>query len=221
MDAKPAVIFDFDGVLFDTDTLHAQSWLKTFQAGGLSVTYQDCLPAIKMEDHHFAQQIFTGLGLTEQPAEWVRRKQDVYRDMFRQKLRIFPGAAALVERLAGRYPLAIVSSTWRENQELATTAAGIREFFQFFVGKEDVTSYKPDPEGYLTAARLLRTTPAHCFVFEDSPRGIAAAKAAGMKCCGVAHKRDVKELAAADLVVPNLLDTDRLVQLVDNELFKG
>ncbi len=72
------------------------------------------------------------------------------------------------------------------------------------VTAEDVTVGKPDPQGYLAAARGLGVPPAACVVFEDAPAGVAAAKAAGMYCVAVATTHPPEDLTAADQVVPDL-----------------
>ena len=78
--------------------------------------------------------------------------------------------------------------------------------FDVIVGEEDATQGKPDPEGFLVAAQRMGVRPAECVVIEDAPEGIAAGKAAGMRCIGVSTTRPAERLSEADLVVAALDD---------------
>ncbi len=120
-----------------------------------------------------------------------------------------PGAAGLVRRVA-EYgaQIAVVTSASREWAEKRLAEVGVRDLMQTIVSAQDVTVGKPDPEGFLLAAERLAVDPARCVAFEDSIAGIAAAKAAGMTCVGIATTHSGTELAEADLVVTDLTRVD-------------
>ena len=208
----PAVIFDFDGVIVNTEQFHADAWYKTFQEQGLPVSRADCLPAVELEDHLFATQALNRLAIQDDPKAWVRLKQLIFQTLLDQ-VQIYPGLIDLAQALAPRCQLAIVSSAWVENIEKVIKRAGLFDLFRVLVGKEDVVAHKPAPDGYLLAARRLGVNPKDCTVFEDSPTGIRSAKAAGMRCIGVAHRGNPEQLNEADLIVPNLVDTAYLLKL--------
>ncbi|WP_214321629.1 HAD family hydrolase [Nonomuraea sediminis] len=116
-----------------------------------------------------------------------------------------PGAAELVRRVvAYGSPIGLVTSAGHAWAEELLGKVGVRGLIKVLVAAEDVDQGKPDPQGYLLAARELGADPADCVVFEDSPAGIAAAKAAGMRCVGVTTTHTGQELAGADLVVADL-----------------
>lgn len=120
-----------------------------------------------------------------------------------------PGAAELVRRIAAYgSPIAVVTSAGRDWAEERLAQVGIRDLLETVVSAHDVTVGKPDPEGFLLAAARLSVDPAHCVAFEDSIAGIAAAKAAGMACVGIATTHPGTELTAADLVVADLTGVD-------------
>jgi beta-phosphoglucomutase-like phosphatase (HAD superfamily) len=102
--------------------------------------------------------------------------------------------------------VAIVSSTPRANLALILGSLGLADAFSAVVGAEDAQRGKPDPEGFLVAAERLRVAPADCVVLEDAPEGIDGARAAGMRCIGVATTRPPERLRRADLVVERLDD---------------
>ncbi|WP_440098969.1 HAD family hydrolase [Streptosporangium sp. H16] len=120
-----------------------------------------------------------------------------------------PGAAELVRRVSAHgSPIAVVTSAGRDWAEERLTQVGIRDLLETIVSAHDVAVGKPDPEGFLLAAARLSVDPAHCVAFEDSIAGIAAAKAAGMACVGIATTHPGTELAEADLVVTDLTGVD-------------
>ena len=213
--SRQAVIFDFDGVMVDTESYHAEAWEITFRNQGLAVTREQCFPAVELEDHVFVSAVLQDLGIKADPREWVREKQAVFRQLLDQ-IKVYPGVVELVQALALKYPLAIVSSAWTENINTLIHQVGLKSHFSVIVGKETVSVHKPAPDGYLKAAELLKLPPSNCVVLEDSPSGIRSAKAAGMKCIGVAHRQNPEQLQEADHVVPNLVNTQNLLQLLNH-----
>lgn len=113
-----------------------------------------------------------------------------------------PGAPELVAGLDRRL-WAVVTSGNRELMTARIEAAGIG-VPEVLVTADDVRVGKPDPEGYLKAARLLAADPAECLVIEDAPAGVAAGKAAGARVVAVTVTHTAAELWAADAVVPDL-----------------
>jgi beta-phosphoglucomutase len=109
-----------------------------------------------------------------------------------------------VRAAAARVPVALVSGSYRPDVEPVLAAAGLDGLFSAIVTAEDVERLKPDPEGYLLAVERLDRglAPEDAVALEDTPPGIAAAKAAGLRCVGVASTLPAERLAAADLVVP-------------------
>jgi len=145
------------------------------------------------------------------PGEEVSRlksaKEEAYRRLIAGHVEALPGALELIA-LARKVGLrqAIVSSTPRENIALILSSLGIEDAFDAVVGEEGTVRGKPDPEGFLLAASRLGMAPAVCIVIEDAPEGIAAGKAAGMRCIGVTTTRAAESLSQADLVVASLDD---------------
>jgi mannitol-1-/sugar-/sorbitol-6-phosphatase len=121
------------------------------------------------------------------------------------EVEIVPGAVEFVRAVAGSgAPTALVTSARRWWAEDRLRWLGVYDLVRTIVTAEDVTAGKPDPEAYLTAAARLHVPPGECVVFEDSLAGIAAARAAGMTCVGLATTHHPRELAHADLVVADL-----------------
>ncbi|MFD0890874.1 HAD family hydrolase, partial [Streptosporangium algeriense] len=104
--------------------------------------------------------------------------------------------------------IAVVTSANSDWADKRLAEAGVSDLVLTVVSSRDVSVGKPDPEGFLLAAERLAVEPARCVVFEDSIAGIAAAKAAGMTCVGIATTHAGSELAEADLVVTDLTTVD-------------
>jgi beta-phosphoglucomutase-like phosphatase (HAD superfamily) len=124
-----------------------------------------------------------------------------------------PGSVELFRTLAARYPAGIVSGSTRRDVEHGIHMLGLDGLVEVYIGSEDTPRGKPAPDGFLLAARQLKTPAEACVVFEDSCAGVRAAKAAGMRCVALARPgRPVQDLSGADLVVETLaaFNLDRL-----------
>jgi beta-phosphoglucomutase len=210
-----ALIFDFDGVIVDSEPLHLAAFQEVLAGRGVDLgeaTYyeryigyddHDCFVAVS-EDYEADWDEPTIAALTAEKTLIVQR-------MIRDGLRALPGAVELVQAAAAAdVPVAICSGALGDEVRLASRAIGIDGMVAVIVAAEDVKRGKPDPEGYLKAARLLaqhagvEVTPGRCVVCEDSPAGIAAGKTAGMAVVGLRTTCDEAHLGEADSIVDNL-----------------
>jgi len=204
-----AILFDFNGVIVNDEPQHCDALIATLATYGYTLDreryYREYLG---FDDRECFRYTFARMG---QPAdeprlqEAIARKAALYEQAIRTSLALVPGAPEFV-RAAARdgYRLAIVSGALRREVELVLGEAGLRTCFSVIVAAEDVRACKPDPEGYLRARERLGVPPEHCVVIEDSLPGLAAARAAGMRCVMVATSHPAAELAGADLVWTDL-----------------
>ena len=216
-DGPRAVIFDLDGVLVDSEPLHVQAWRVLFEREGISVSDEEFAMGIGMADTEWISLILARRGRQADPQWWREAKSEVFRDILARGLRPFPGAVDLVERLAGEFKLGVASNSLRETIETALRVLGIRERFAAVVGADDLENYKPHPEAYLKAAAALGVPPTRCTVIEDSPLGIQAAKAAGMRCAAITTTLPAEKLGGADLIVASLEETETLINFARGE----
>lgn len=212
-DAPRAVIFDLDGVLADSEGLHAVAWERLFDREGVTVTEAECEHGIGMTDVAWVRWLFERRGQDADPRWWQDAKRAIYGELLAANVRTFPGVPELVRRLAEEFRLGVASSSWREDIETVVRGLGLDDCFQSFVGKQDVERHKPDPQAYLLSAQRLGARPAACTVIEDSALGIQAAKAAGMRCIAVTTSLPAHRLGDADLVLDSLDDPDPVVRL--------
>jgi beta-phosphoglucomutase family hydrolase len=199
-----AVLWDLDGVLVDSAPFHFQAWRELFASLGREFSEADFRRTFGLRNDAILHDILGDLP----PAEAKRlgaRKEALFRRAALGNIAALPGALALLHLLRERgFKLALVSSTPCGNIDLILGSLGVEAAFDVIVAEEDVARGKPDPEGFLLAARRLRVPPEECVVIEDAPAGVEAAKRAGMRCVGVSRDRPRDGLAQADLVVEDL-----------------
>lgn len=205
--AKDAIIFDMDGVLIDSGSVHRDSWVRLAEELGAQVTSEQFSATFGRQNRDIVPMLF-GEDLSDnRVAELSDRKEVLYRELARGKIRAVDGAAELVRacQQAG-LRLAIGSSAPPLNIELALDELGIAECFEAIVDESAVSRGKPDPQVFLLAAERLGLHPAACVVIEDAPAGIEAALSGGMTVVGLTSHHPADRLARADLVVDSLTD---------------
>ena len=202
-----AVVFDLDGVLLDSEQVwdSAREELARERGGRWHENAQRDM--MGMSSLEWSRYMHETIGLPEPPeeisAEVVRRLAELYRE----HLPVLPGAREAVERLAGRWPLGLASSSNRELIDLVLEELAVADLFQATVSSEEVERGKPAPDVYLEAARRLEVDPTRAAAVEDSENGLRAARAAAMRVVAIpnAHFPPGEEaLAQADVVVSSL-----------------
>ncbi|BFU96320.1 MAG: putative Beta-phosphoglucomutase [Nitrospira sp.] len=214
MNQLRALIFDFDGVIADTEPLHFSGLQKTLHEIGIDLTESDYFANyLGYDDRGCFLAALTAHGRQIDPAtlrQLMERKATAYLESVKDHPVIFPGVADLVREAAARHPLAIASGALRHEIEYILEQAGLRKEFSHVTSAEDVTRGKPDPQPFLLALEALRRlhdptlTAGSCLVIEDSLPGIRGAKAAGMKVLAVANTHTLQDLHEADATAPNL-----------------
>jgi len=169
-----ALLFDFDGVLADTETLHHRAWNDTLQPFEIQFDWDYYLKnCVGIADTVLAKRL--NLGVDERAL--VTHKQTRFRAAMEASTPFESATLDLIRELAEHHRLAVVSSSGAAEVEPPLTMAGIRQYFQLVVTCESVQRLKPAPDPYLLAAERLGS---RCpLVIEDSDTGVASAQAAG------------------------------------------
>jgi beta-phosphoglucomutase len=191
-----AILFDFDGVLIDSEPLHCLCWADVLKPLGVTLEWefyrQHC---IGIDDREMLRMMATQ---SDPPRDWAElwaqypAKKELFRD---RTLSAPPFDAALDSFLAtlhGQYKMAVVSSSARAEIEPLLMAGGLRHYFETMVCDREAGALKPAPEPYLMAARLLGAS--NPLVVEDSPAGIASGRAAGFEVLAVQSPAEVPDL---------------------------
>ncbi|MDR1629179.1 MAG: HAD family phosphatase [Oscillospiraceae bacterium] len=176
-----AVIFDMDGLMFDTERLYVQAWDYAGEQLGLGKVGYMNLKTLGM-NITLARQVWMEEfgGLYDE--EGINYHAKVFlKDYFsKNKLPVKPGLYALLEHLACRgYKLAVASSTYHDEVLDKLRHAGVDFYFHAVIGGDMVRHSKPDPEIYLAACRAVGEPPQNCMALEDSRNGILSAHRAG------------------------------------------
>ena len=212
-----AIIFDFDGVIADSEPIHLAVFQRVLGEKGHVLTREEYYADYLGYDDRGCFEAF--LAAHGHPAsqsvieELVELKAAAYFEYIKERPVIFPGVQALIHEAATRYRLAICSGALRHEIEFILEQSGIRKEFVHITSAEDVTRGKPDPEGFLHALSALNQQgvnpaikPRECLVIEDSLPGIQGAHAAGMKVLAVANTHRIEELQEADAMTTSLAD---------------
>ena len=181
-----ALIFDMDGVIVDSNPVHRDSWIAFNRRYGLETT-----PAMleRMYGKRNDEILRDYFGDSLPPEEIVSRslaKEALYRQMAAAQIEqmLVPGLRPFLEKYRDTLK-AIGSNAEPENITLVLDQTGLRQYFRAIVDGHQVVNPKPFPDVYLRAAELLHVAPVNCLVIEDSPSGVAAARAAGMRVIGL------------------------------------
>jgi HAD superfamily hydrolase (TIGR01509 family) len=210
-----ALLFDFDGVLADTENVHVAAWQRTLADLGWEVPDEVCARAAEEDDRAFLADLFARRRIEDGDVEgWVRRKQALTIAMLNDSPRLYPGVADLVRTLQGRVRLAVVSGTWRGNVEAVLRSSGLADAFTLIVGKEDVKAVKPDPECYRLALRRLKVAAADAVALEDSPTGLAAARGAKLRVLAVGHRRPPGDWVGKAEYIPDLTQPAKVLEIL-------
>jgi HAD superfamily hydrolase (TIGR01509 family) len=195
------VIFDFDGVLVDSEPLHLRAFQDVLAAYGRTLTPEEYYAKyiVYSDRELFERLVPPGEVLEAALAAKLRR----YRELMEGGVPVFQDGLTLLSRTDG-WRVGLATGSIRLEVERVLQALRIRDRFAAIVTREDCERGKPDPEPFLRAARGLGLHPRRCVAIEDTPGGIQAAKAAGMICVAVTHSCPRAHLAEADLVVDDL-----------------
>jgi len=200
-----ALLFDMDGVIIDSNPLHREAWVAYNLQHGL-VTTEAMIERMYGRRNDRIVRDFFGEELSEEEvAARGAAKEKLYREMAANRLEemLVPGLRAFLDLYRGT-PMAVASNAEPENVNFVLDRSGLRRHFRAVVDGQQVSRPKPYPDVFLRAAELLEIAPSNCIVMEDSPTGIAAARAAGMRVIGI--RTTHVNLPDTDITADNFLN---------------
>jgi beta-phosphoglucomutase len=222
-----AVVFDFDGIIVDSEPLHYRAFQRVLEPLGAGYSWQEYVERyLGFDDRDAFREAFrvNRLPLDDETlAGMIAAKAALFHDVAAEGVVPYPGVVELVRALAGTVPLAICSGALRSDIEPVLRMISLADAFDCMVTAEDVPTSKPDPASYLLAVRCLQQhfpdagiTAGQTVAIEDTPAGIHSAKGAGLQVLAVSNSYPPAALAAADRVVAALsgLTVEELRHLV-------
>jgi beta-phosphoglucomutase len=221
-----AIVFDFDGVIANSEPLHFRGYQDVLADEGVALTAADYYARyLGYDDAGAFAQIADDRRIVWTPAQiaaLVARKAVRLEELERGVSILFPGAADAVRRASAAMPIAIASGARGEEIRRVLDREHLLEYFAAIVAAEDTAVSKPAPDPYLRAVTLLapacggRLAAAECVAVEDSRWGLESARAAGLRTVAVTNSYAAADLApSADLVIASLesLDLEALARL--------
>jgi len=178
-----AFIFDMNGTMIDDMHFHTRAWYQVLSQLGAGLSIEQT----KLHMYGKAEEMFDrifgpGKFNDQELQEIILNKELAYQDEFRPHLKLIDGLGAFLQKArAAGIGLAIGTAAPKTNVDYVMDGLQLHSLFPVIIGAEDVTTSKPDPEVFLSAAAGLKTAPEKCIVFEDSPKGVEAAQRGGMK----------------------------------------
>ena len=218
--AISAVVFDFDGVLADSEPLHLRSYQEVLTPLGITLTRDEYYSHyLGYDDEGVFTRIAQAHGLRmdeRRVGALIAEKTRVFDDMIAAGEMLYPAARACVQRMAARFPLGIASGALRHEIEAILRAGNLHGHFRFIVASGETPEGKPAPDPYRRAAELHGIAPAGCVAVEDSRWGIESAKSAGLWCVAVTTTYPREALTTADKIIDSLDElTPELVSALD------
>lgn len=207
-----ALFFDNDGILVSTEHLYAQANQIVLEALGHEFDLE----------RYQTDTLNRGLGIQDYLAELEYDEDAIHQQRLQRDQHYFdlvasgqhaiPGALETVAKLSAQFPLWIVTASRRDHFDVIHQNTGFLPHFQGFFTREDYAKSKPHPDGYLLALQHSGIKPGEALVIEDSPRGIAAAKTAGIRAVAIPHGPTLElDFAQADHVLHNIKELPNLI----------
>ena len=202
---EPAVVFDCDGVLLDSETAWTRAETRLFARYGRTYGPEEKRLLIGGSLEETAGALEEILGRPGGSDDLRHELLELAAEEFGGPVEPMPGALQLVAELGdlGR-PMAVASNSERRLLDLALTGSGLSDTFGVVIAGDEVANPKPAPDLYLEACRRLGASPRQAVAVEDSPRGAAAARAAGMFVIGIPYLPELE--LDADLMATSLED---------------
>ena len=203
------IIFDFDGLLADSEPYHYRAYNEVFERYGHSLDPDEYWVEWTSKGKGIAGEIERhDLDLGIDPLELRKQKFEVYSRFCESgEIKLFADAIRLVELLAGTRKLAIASGSWGHDIRAILRNASAESYFPTILGKEAATREKPHPDIFLNAAKAINLPPEKCLVLEDALKGLSAAIEAGIPCIIIRNQLNQNiGFESADLLVPSLAE---------------
>jgi len=212
-----AVIFDFDGVITDSEVLHLRAFNQSLVSYGVEITTKDYYTNYLGFSDFDCYKILVDKGLLKiderQIGDIIKEKSKIFEELTKTEGRTIEGVHEFLQMLEeNNIPMAICSGSLLVEIEVVLEESRLRHFFTEIVSAEQVRKGKPHPEGFILALTKLNKNSqstiaaGECIVIEDSHWGLQAGKAAGMHTVAVTNSYDAEQLTIAEKVVGHLND---------------
>jgi beta-phosphoglucomutase len=205
-----AVVFDFDGVIADSEILHLRAYQQVLAPYGITLPREAYYSTyLGFDDTGVFEAVTAAHGwhpARQEIESLIAEKSRVFDALEAEADVLFPGAARCIEDLSGVFPLGIASGALRHEIENVLRRTRLLDRFQFIVASGETPRSKPWPDPYRKAAQLHRLPAGACVAIEDSRWGLVSARDAGLACVGITHTYPRTELTDADAIIDSLAE---------------
>jgi beta-phosphoglucomutase len=213
-----AVIFDFDGVIVNTEPIHYIAFQKILEPMNMGYDWEKyTLTYMGFDDRDAFREAFKTAGKTIDDStlqQLIDKKAVIFEEIITRGVETYPGVIELITNLSKlNVPLAICSGALRSDIIPILNQLNIKKYFAHIVTAEDVPQSKPDPASYKKAKELLLDTfsenlnnSSHIYAIEDTPAGIESAKGAGLKVIGVTNSYSSEHLDGCNIILGSLAE---------------
>lgn len=211
-----AVVFDFDGIIVDSEPMHFQAFQQVLAPLGKGFSWEAyCETYIGFDDRDAFKEAFKAKDekiCARDLKQLIREKAKIFQQFIHEgEATPLPGAVELIKSIPRKLPVALCSGALKEDILPILKTLGIENAFSVIVTAEDTKKSKPDPAPYKLALKKLGLDdPSTTVAIEDTPSGILSAKGAGLKVLAVTNSHDRGHLLEADAITDSLVDVSRL-----------
>ncbi|MVN22577.1 HAD family hydrolase [Mucilaginibacter arboris] len=214
-----AFLFDMDGTMADNMKFHAEAWFDILNDDlGAGLTKEEVKKEMYGKNPEVLERIFgKGKFSQQEMDEYSMKKEKDYQSRFKPHLKLIDGLEDFLKKAdEQQIPMAIASAAIPFNIDYLLDHTHSRNYFKAIISADDVDKSKPNPETFLKAAEALGAKPEDCIVFEDAPKGVEAAKNAGMKCVALTTAHEEADFKEHDNVLYFIKDyrDERVLELL-------
>ncbi len=210
-----AIIFDFDGIIVNTEPIHYLAFQRILEPLGLGYSWEDYVERyMGFDDREAFREVFKLHSRdlrNDELEDLISHKANVFLEIVQKGIETYPGVVKLVHELSGNIPIGLCSGALMSDVVPILSQLGIVDKFDVIVTAEDVVASKPDPASYQLAQHKLSAkypdlliTPESCLAIEDTPAGIESAAKAGIPVLAVTNSYIREKLVGANFVVDSL-----------------
>jgi beta-phosphoglucomutase family hydrolase len=213
MNNTPAFLFDLDGTMIDNMSYHHEVWYDIIANDfGADLTREEVKLHLYGKSQEVLVRIFGPQRFSSEELDTICfEKERKYQQLYKPHLELIAGLSEFLKLAdSEKIQLGIGTAAMPFNVDFVLDTLNLRHYFPAIVTADDVTKSKPDPETYLKAAHLLNVQPENCIVFEDAPKGVEAARRAGMNAIVLTTMHPEEDFAAYDNILACVKDYTEL-----------
>ena len=213
MEMIKTVIFDMDGVIFDSETMYINDLIRFFKQHDIEIQVSDCIPLIGIDSKLYYEQAYTMWNNKTDFLTFKKLLQDYFHSLNRNyKAVVRPQIYSVLETLSKHYKIALASSSRFYTINNALDQVDLKKYFSLIVSGEQFKESKPNPEIYLHTIEKLNVNKNEAIIIEDSPKGILAANRAGIKVLALKDDKFGLDQSQADIIIDELNDIIKLLE---------